>query len=526
MLKIDIQNPKAVFVTPQEDLIRALLGLNILGSIDVNAEQTVATWMPFNTSSDLSCNGSGLKASGISLTGGHIDSFTSFDTALAEVFAVFNFFNRNATFVQSQIDQANAMRSANGWTFGREVHYLQKVLFGFRPVEVDGSVGQDFITGSRKADLLNGHGGQDIFFATRGDDTIHGGAGDNDRIDYTDLSALGGLTCDLAEGTAAIGNFHQVVAGVESLDMTSKGDDVSGDDNPNILFGLGGADTISGGGGNDTIYGGDGRDNLFGDGGDDQIFGDGANDLIEGNAGNDDLFGDNGMDTIYGNTGNDFISGGNGPDILRGGADNDHILGGRDNDNITGNGGDDRINGDAGMDTLLGGGGRDFIAGGANPDTIMGGAQADRLFGNGGGDSIEGGLGKDQINGGFGNDTLYGEQGNDTLGGGRGEDTLGGGLGNDSLTGGPDSDTFEFYNGLNGGNGNDTIADMAFGDKIVIFDQYMSDVQISAGFGGALVTFDTGTIILQSIDPAALHLTETVPADNPDSVDLQIDLLV
>ncbi|PZV36486.1 hypothetical protein B5V02_22180, partial [Mesorhizobium kowhaii] len=59
---------------------------------------------------------------------------------------------------------------------------------------------------------------------------------------------------------------------------------------PNIIYGLGGNDTLSGGGGNDQIYGGTGNDTLAGDLGDD---------TLNGGADNDILTGGDGLDVLY-----------------------------------------------------------------------------------------------------------------------------------------------------------------------------------------------------------------------------------
>ena len=83
-------------------------------------------------------------------------------------------------------------------------------------------------------------------------------------------------------------------------------------------------------------------------------------------------------------------------------------------------------------------------------DVIDGGDGDDILYGDGGDDSLTGGSGADYLDGGIGNDTLEG---------GLGDDTLNGQAGDDRLTGGDGNDVFEFELG------NDTITDFNAGNS-------------------------------------------------------------
>lgn len=76
---------------------------------------------------------------------------------------------------------------------------------------------------------------------------------------------------------------------IENVAGTSKGDELLGDSEANVLFGDGGNDEIDGRGGDDILIGGKGGDTVSGSGGDD---------LIIGGPGNDAIDGGNGVDTL------------------------------------------------------------------------------------------------------------------------------------------------------------------------------------------------------------------------------------
>jgi len=71
------------------------------------------------------------------------------------------------------------------------------------------------------------------------------------------------------------------------------------DNSADLVFGVGGDDTIKTGGGNDHLYGGSGEDKLFGGDGDDYIF---------GGSGEDKIYGGNGDDYIYGGEADNFLA--------------------------------------------------------------------------------------------------------------------------------------------------------------------------------------------------------------------------
>jgi VCBS repeat-containing protein len=180
------------------------------------------------------------------------------------------------------------------------------------------------------ATAINGTSGNDKLSGTPKKDVIHGRAGD-DTI--------------LGEG----GN--DIITGGSGNDVISAG---------------AGRDFVRGGSGNDTISGGAGSDRLNGGAGNDTVSGDEGNDVISGGAGNDRL---------SGGSGNDRLNGGAGNDTLLGGAGNDRLDGGTGNDTLDGGAGSDRIEGGAGNDLGIyvaaeNVGAHDTYDGGAGFDTL------------------------------------------------------------------------------------------------------------------------------------------------------------
>jgi len=149
---------------------------------------------------------------------------------------------------------------------------------------------------------------------------------------------------------------------------------------PGMLDGGAGNDTLYGGWGSDSLMGGDGDDRLWAEGGHDTLSGGNGHDLLRGGVGTDSLEGGAGRDTLYGGTGSDTLTGGN---------DNDALYGEGDNDLINGDAGNDSLWGDVGTDTLIGGTGYDTTHGGAGNDRIYTDA-LDQVYGEAGNDQFDG----------------------------------------------------------------------------------------------------------------------------------------
>src|SRR4051812_34036930 len=125
---------------------------------------------------------------------------------------------------------------------------------------LDGTTGNDVIVGLGGNDTINGLGGNDLVCGGQGNDTMNGGsggdklaggvgddiyAGGTGRDLASFASAVGGVLASLLTGTA-VGDGTDSLATVEDL-TGSTGDDVLvGNDRPNTLTGLAGADQLSG----------------------------------------------------------------------------------------------------------------------------------------------------------------------------------------------------------------------------------------------------------------------------------------
>lgn len=248
---------------------------------------------------------------------------------------------------------------------------------------INGSNGDDTLTGTAGADDIRGKNGDDSLSGLGDDDSIRGGNG-NDTL-------RGG-------------------AGDDSLRGEGDNDLIDGGD---------GADTLLGAWGHDTLIGGDGDDSLDGASGDDSFEGGAGDDMIAGGSGDDSATGGDGADTLDGASGADTLEAGAGDDSVSGGSQND------------------RIWGDAGADTIDGGSDNDLISGGQGGDSLTGGWGDDSLFGGAGDDTIDAIGGDDWVEGGAGDDLI-------ALGGySGGADTVvfGPGFGHDTIDGfNPDAD--------------------------------------------------------------------------------------
>ena len=221
----------------------------------------------------------------------------------------------------------------------------------------EGGAGNDTITGSSEADVLNGGDGVDTISGLAGPDKIVGG-GDGDF--------LNGMIGD---------------------------DDIAGNGGTDEIRGGENNDTLAGDDGDDELNGGMGDDTMYGRGGDDTLTGEWGDDIFNGGDGNDDL----GIDpNAYADDNNTFEPG---ADRMFGGSGDDVLTGGNQNDVMHGEGGVDGLRGNAGSDQLNAGAGDDWLQGGFNADTMYGGD------------------GKDDMVGGWGSDTMYGNAGDDILNG-------------------------------------------------------------------------------------------------------------
>ncbi|WP_157087546.1 calcium-binding protein, partial [Anabaena sp. CA = ATCC 33047] len=227
---------------------------------------------------------------------------------------------------------------------------------------VNGTNGDDRMTGDTQSNQLSGNGGDDTLRGSSNNDTLDGGTG-NDTADYSQLGesitfrgtstvrkgSLGsdqliGIERILADASTAnntidvswLSNITSIDANLETKTVTiqdingsqswtvgnfddvkgtNQADTLTGDYQDNQLLGYGGDDILIGGYGHDTLDGGNGNDVLYGNGNNDNLDGGSGNDTLNGEQGHDSLDGGGHDDTLFGSSGNDTLNGGDGKDI-------------------------------------------------------------------------------------------------------------------------------------------------------------------------------------------------------------------
>ena len=345
------------------------------------------------------------------------------------------------------------------------------------PAELAGGNGDDLVTGGSGNDFLEGGNGFDLLDGRNSNDTLRGGADDDwliggagaDTLDGGDgddtasyETATTGILLNLATGEATGDAAGDVFQSIEQYEGSLHNDTLIGNDNDNLLGGLGGNDTLEGGAGSDVLDGSDGNDTLRGGAGNDSLIGGAGADILDGGEGKDfvsyatassgilinlltgetkgDAQGDvfQSIEEIEGSYYADTLVGDAANNILRGLGGNDSLQGGAGNDTLSGDAGDDRLIGGAGADTLNGGEGYDV----ASYQTATTGISINLATGKAKGDAqgdvfqsieeIEGSSFNDTLVGDTNKNILFGADGNDTLEGRGGADTLRGGQGNDT----------------------------------------------------------------------------------------------
>ena len=314
---------------------------------------------------------------------------------------------------------------------------------------VHGGLGDDSIIGGGENDLLYGGTGNDTLSGGAGNDSSYGGDGndvavisDDHNQDFYDLGEnAGDMDAIWFANYVGTNGVNVTFSGTDSGSYAFAGGYASGSFTG--LEGLGGteyADTLNAGADNDGVV-------IYGLGGADSITSGSGNDLIDGGAGNDSVHFGAGNDTVYGGSGNDLIddrlnSAEAGASFVDAGEGDDTVWSGGGADTIIGGTGNDLINAEEGDDLVQGGGGNDSLYGGEGQDTLDGGLGADLITGDGGDDRIDlttADAANDTAFGGAGDDTLTSrfdlDRGNDALFGGDGRDYFVAGAG-DSVYGG------------------------------------------------------------------------------------------
>lgn len=302
-------------------------------------------------------------------------------------------------------------------------------LFGDNKANPKGSSddGQDALYGGAGNDQLFGGGDNDILIGGLGNDTLTGGSGGDllnggsgiDTVSYTDSATA--VTIRLWDDTASGGDAGgDTLISIENMTGSKLGNDtLIGDEQANVLNGLGGADVMNGREGQDTYY----VDNV----------GDKITDRL-------------GIDSI-----NSTIS-----YTLNSSLENLTLLGVAAI-NGTGNALANILSGNAGNNLLNGLDGNDTVSytnamAGVNINLANSSAQN------------TGGAGIDTL---LNFENLIGSEFNDTLVGTDNADQLNGGAGSDRLTGGNGADTFIFNSPL----GTDTITDFDSANDRLLFSQ-------------------------------------------------------
>ena len=126
-------------------------------------------------------------------------------------------------------------------------------------------MGIENIIGTQGDDNLTGDAGNNVIEGGEGGDTLVGGDGE-DTLSYEGSDDWVRITLNAgAQATASRGHASgDEATAFENVRGSAFDDDLTGDTNPNKLWGLGGDDTIEGGAGNDTLEGGAGADDLDG----------------------------------------------------------------------------------------------------------------------------------------------------------------------------------------------------------------------------------------------------------------------
>ncbi|WP_419786351.1 FecR domain-containing protein [Pseudodesulfovibrio sp.] len=259
----------------------------------------------------------------------------------------------------------------------------------------------------------------------------------------------------------------------DGVTVITPSNDITGNDNDNIIYGGAGANTLSGGGGNDELAVGTYNAETG-------TFTKGAvqsDDIISGGDGTDTLLldGDSDLITV---TSIEAIVTGTSATVISNVTEN--LVGAGDTFSLDGSKSAD-VTFSASADTdshfyLLGGSGADELTGGALADTLDGGAGNDILVGGEGDDTLIAGAGDDTLDGGNGNNTYYMGTNLDAL---------------DTITGGSGQDTLYF---TDNGSGTDELAGVTGVEKIVLGNAQTAIILGSSPAGGGTLVVDGSAI--------------------------------
>jgi Ca2+-binding RTX toxin-like protein len=304
---------------------------------------------------------------------------------------------------------------------------------------INGTAGNDTLTGTNGADTIYGFDGDDAIDGSLGADLMYGGAG-NDTFKFSSVQSSFPAPTDvgLIDGGNGFDTIDWRVISPVTLGTIQnlRGQYVLGAYVGSQKFEITGVERIIFGNGDDTIMPASNAGGL-------EIRAGGGNDVVFANVG-DRIFGEEGNDRI-------FLSGSFGGPVVTGSADGgigvdllqtniafvvDMAAGTAKSGNATFS-----ISGFENLQMSI----YNVVAEGygnesANVMTVNSTTTAGTVGvifdGRGGNDTITGSVYLDQLNGGSGDDHIDGGAGNDRLYGGSGDDVLIGGLGNDVIDGG------------------------------------------------------------------------------------------
>ena len=396
-----------------------------------------------------------------------------------------------------------------------------------------GSSHNDMLTGDSDPNVIKGGSGQDRIIGGGGADILEGGdrgdwltAGSTDA--FLSYEGSGSVTVNLSDITPTRTLTENEQRAFGTMDTTvSNTIKVSGSHaNGDIATGF------------NHVIGGRSRDNLTGNDQPNELRGMGGNDVLNGGVGGDILKGGEGGDELNGGAGADMLDGGPGGDELNGG--------GTDDDGVT-----DTATYDSAMEGVtVDLSGNNLGRGDAAGDTydhieVYLGSQYDDTFISGeAGDNINGGDGRDTVSyerseeavtvnltdgttdsteGSYANGDMFtsieniiGSDEDDTLTAGDSGSVIEGGKGDDDLAGGSGSDIFVFTPGDDGdeitgftegsGAGHDRIDLSAF-SSIASMDDLEDKLSVLASNTDTKIDFsdnDDDEIILYDVLPSGL----------------------
>jgi Ca2+-binding RTX toxin-like protein len=145
-----------------------------------------------------------------------------------------------------------------------------------------GSDAAETLGGTISDNVIRSRGGDDTVFAHDGNDVINPGSGNNvvnggrgsDTVTFYDATI--GVSIDLSNDTATLGEHISTLTQIENATGSSQADAFIGDNQANIFRGLYGQDQFYGGAGDDHITGGGSDDIIYGGSGFDRAYFSGA----------------------------------------------------------------------------------------------------------------------------------------------------------------------------------------------------------------------------------------------------------